>query len=179
MNKEQALQEMFAAFGAALNPDRLRVYAARWANKLPSEVVSMVIDYAIRDEARLPTIQRLWALSTEKRDKIEREIEECWFCDSTGFIPGVWARDNRVYAGSIARCKCSNAKKGAPEINFELDSRYIPLAKEAKERGGGWSPWAVMSVVELRMLGEMHEEPEISTPSAAAREIAEKWTVSL
>ncbi|MBL6985278.1 MAG: hypothetical protein ISR74_06765 [Candidatus Thioglobus sp.] len=160
--KSDALNRLFNAFPAKKNEDREKLYRS-WADKTDHEVVDRVVDFCIGEDATFPKLSRLYSLS---RDYIaERSIgqpeADCWFCDSTGLVPGIYQDRQKMWThGIISACKCTNGhrkvSKDIPLLIFEHDPKYIDLMKVGKKHKQ--SPWGAIPYfyMELRGAGLMN-----------------------
>jgi len=148
--KSEALLRLFEAFSKKPNQAKLYYYE-KWASGLPIDEVTSIIDAVVMDESFLPTPNKLYTL-TRKRSVFAEDApeEECWFCDKTGMIPGIWKDKQNLWTdGVISACKCSKgsrvSSKEIPQRIFEHDIRYIDLLKYSKEVEGEMvSPWGCL-----------------------------------
>ena len=96
MESGHILKEMFVAFGkpiVGVSPQkRLDVYK-NWAEKCSGNVLELIVDKAINNEERFPTIARMNVLFQQvNANRIhfsDSSVNSCYLCESTGFIPYV------------------------------------------------------------------------------------------
>ena len=148
--KGDALLRLFEAYGKQPNQAKMHYYE-KWAHSLPIEKVESIIDSVVMEESFLPTPNKLFAMSRSRAVVDENApVEECWFCDETGLVPGIWQDDQESWNhGIISACKCSSGeRKESYHIqrnNFQMDTRYIDLMKHSKEvEGVKLSPWGCL-----------------------------------
>jgi len=159
--KSDALKRLFSAFPAKQSDDRERLYLS-WADKTDVEIVERVIDFCIGEDSTFPKLSRLYTLSREyvaTRAQSQPE-EDCWFCEGTGLIPGIYKNKQGVWThGVISACKCSNGQRKKsiwiPLIIFEHDVRYIDLLKFGKSRKE--SPWGSVVYFNSKLIQKKRE----------------------
>jgi len=155
--KGDALLRLFEAYGKQPNQAKMHYYE-KWAHSLPIEKVESIIDSVVMEESFLPTPNKLFAMSRSRAVVDDSEpLEECWFCEESGLIPGVWKDQQNMWThGIISACKCSNGERKSsyhiPQNNFEYDGRYIDLMKVGKEFNE--SPWGAVAYFNARVRTE-------------------------
>jgi len=164
--KSDALKRLFGAYPGKQSDERERLYMS-WADKTDVDIVERVIDFCIGEDSSLPKLSRLYSLSREKLMERAQSIpeEECWFCDATGLIPGIYRDKQGMWThGIISACKCSNGQrkksKYIPLNMFEHDPRYLDLMKVLKKnKKKAVTPWGSVPYfyMELRGAGLMHD----------------------
>jgi len=134
MGAGHILKEMFVAFGkpivGSLPQKRLDVYK-NWADKCSEGTLSKVVDKAINNEERFPTIAKMNVLLHEvKSNRLQYSddsIKKCYFCDGTGFVPymetpefdknGSLIRESDRYVIRNYACKCSKGESVSTPSN--------------------------------------------------------------
>ena len=155
MSRESSLQKLFSAYNQKLTQQRAQAFK-NLAERFDENVVEHAVDFVIGEDSRMPAISRMYNLSRERMMEVAQDTPEveCWFCDATGLIPGVYKDQQGTWAhGVISACKCTNGhrkvSKYIPLNNFEHDPRYIDLMKVGKEFKS--SPWGAVGYFEARM----------------------------
>ena len=153
MSKQEIMQGLFNAYNQRITPERAKAYK-KWADLNDEEIVERVVEFVVGEDSRMPAVSRLWGLSREMFAKRAQDIPEepCFYCDATGFVPGVWKDKQGLWThGIISACKCSNGQrkksKLIPQNLFEHDTRYLNLLK-AKE---GETPWGCVPYFYARL----------------------------
>jgi hypothetical protein len=159
--KSDALKDLFGAFPGRQNEQREKLYR-KWADNTDVEIVERVIAFCLGEDASLPKLSRLYSLSREhlmERAQNEPE-EECWFCDSTGLVPGIYKDKRGTWThGIISACKCTNGERKRsntiPRMIFEHDVRYLDLMKVLKSnKKNAVSPWGAVTYFYSELRGK-------------------------
>lgn len=157
MNRGECIKRLFDAYGKKLTHS-LSYYYEEWARGLSVEMVSSIVDHVVRENSYLPTVNKLYEVSKERLghavENGEPE-EECWLCDNTGTIPGVWKDGQNAWNhGIISACKCSRggrvASNDLSQRDFEHDWRYIDLMRVGKEHKE--SPWGAVAYFNSKVI---------------------------
>jgi hypothetical protein len=163
MSRESSLQKLFNAYNQKITAQRAQAYKD-WARHFSEDVVEHAVDFVIGEDSRMPSVSRMYGLSRERMmEKAQDTPEiECWFCDATGLVPGIYKDKQGVWThGIISACKCTNGQrkksKAIPLNIFEHDPRYLDLMKVGKKHEQ--TPWGAIPYfyMELRGAGLMHE----------------------
>ena len=148
MTRGECISRLFGAYNKNATPGMLYYYE-EWAKGLSVEMVSSIVDAVVKENTYLPTVNKLYEVSKERLGHKTDDMldEDCFFCDSTGLIPGIYKDAQGVWFHAvISSCKCSKGKRMAsdaiPQREFKYDTRYIDLMKHSKEvEGIKVSPW--------------------------------------
>ncbi len=163
MSKDSSLQKLFSAYNQKITAQRAQSYK-NWADHFDEDVVEKAIDFAIGEDSRMPSVSRMYGLSRENMMQKAQDAPEveCWFCDATGLVPGIYKdKQGKWTHGIVSSCKCTNGQrkksKHVPLNIFEHDPRYIDLMKVGKKHKQ--SPWGAIPYfyMELRGAGLMHD----------------------
>ena len=131
--RSDALSRLFDAFSKKPTPGKTYYYE-KWAGSIPANKVEEIVDHVVMTEEYLPTPSKLFAMTGEREKADGPPQEDCWFCEGTGRIPGIWRDKNGSWTeGVISACRCSTgayfASKYLPQNNFEYDERYLDLMR--------------------------------------------------
>jgi hypothetical protein len=151
MSRESSLQKLFSAYNQKLTAQRAQAFK-NWADRFDEDVVEHAIDFVIGEDSRMPAISRMYNLSRERMMEVAQDTPEveCWFCDATGLIPGIYKDRQGMWThGIISACKCTNGQrkksKQIPINIFEHDPRYLDLMKVLKKKKKkAVSPWGAI-----------------------------------
>ena len=161
MNRGECITRLFDAYNKKASTGLLYYYE-EWAKGLSIEMVSSIIDAVVKENAYLPTVNKLYELSKERLGhRVDSEPEEeCFFCDGIGLIPGIYQDNQQEWQqGIISTCKCSKGKRMAsdaiPQRNFELDYRYLDLMKFGKHKKE--SAWGSVVYFNSRLVSKRRE----------------------
>jgi len=149
--KSEALNDLFDAFPGKQSDRKANLYRG-WADKTDVEIVERVVTFCIGEDNSLPKLSRLYTLSRDYAMQNAQNIpeEECWFCDSTGLIPGIYKGSRGDWThGIISACKCTNGMRKTSvtieRLLFEHDVRYLDLMKVLKKnKKKAHSPWGAV-----------------------------------
>lgn len=148
MSRETSLEKLFSAYNQKLTKERAKAFKS-WADRFDEEVVEHAVEFVIGEDPRMPAVSRMYNLSRERMMEVAKDTPEieCWFCDATGFIPGIYKDSRGMWThGIISACKCTNGKRNAsksiPLRDFEHDWRYIDLMKVGKKNSE--TPWGAV-----------------------------------
>ena len=78
MTRGKLLNRMFEAFGKEVSSARMYYYE-EWAKSLPIETVKHIIDNAVKSNDYLPTVSKLYQLTT-LADSIDYKQVNVYFC---------------------------------------------------------------------------------------------------
>lgn len=162
MSKRDLMNGLFNAYNQKPTPERARAYE-KWSSLNDEEIIEAVIDFVVGEDARLPPVSRLWALSRDQFARRAQDVPEepCGICDGVGLVPGIWKDKQGMWShGIISACKCSNGKrkhsKLIPANIFDHDPRYLDLIKVLKKhKEKAITPWGAIPYFyqELRIAG--------------------------
>ena len=157
MSKESSLQKLFNAYNQKLTAQRAQAFKD-WAARFDEGIVEHAIDFVIGEDSRMPSISRMYNLSRERMLEVAKDTPEieCWFCDATGLIPGIYKDKQGLWThGVISACKCTNGQrkrsKYIPLNLFERDVKYIDLMKVGKKHDV--NPWGAIPYFYLELRG--------------------------
>ena len=166
MSKESSLSKLFNAYNQKLTAQRAQAFK-NWAERFDEDVVEHVIEFVIGEDSRMPSVSRLYGLSRERMMEVAQDTPEadCWFCDGTGLIPGIYKdKQGEWVHGIISACKCTNGarkkSKYIPLNIFEHDIRYIDLMKFGKKHGD--SPWGAVVYFNEHLRSKKREKNPIT-----------------
>ena len=170
MSRESSLQKLFSAYNQKLTAQRAQAFKD-WAGHFDEDVVEHAIDFVIGEDSRMPSISRMYGLSRERMMAVAQDAPEveCWFCDATGLIPGIYKDSQGWTHGIISACKCTNGQrkksKYIPLNNFEMDVRYLDLIKVLKKnKKKAVSPWGAIPFFYMELRGaELIQSKETET----------------
>ena len=132
---EEGLKRMFAAFGRKPFKQQWDVYLEK-ANVYNDDVVLKAVEKIILYDDKLPSVAKLnreaKLLLSQNRKKSITGIDDCWFCQGTGYVPYLYSPNEKsqIWYTANMGCKC-RAGRIKPIRKYFQDNQKLQFEKEA------------------------------------------------